>query len=90
MVPSGEGAAMRVRGRSSGGGDARRTVTAGSLPVVGTCAATAPLTQPPLPDSGGPQKRWGMVSSTGPTYPRTGRARYLDIKISEDEGGADG
>ena len=36
-------------------GVASRTVTAGRSGVVGTCSATAPLTQPPLPDSGGPQ-----------------------------------
>ena len=58
-----------LRGRSRGGGAARRTVTQGWAEVVGTWVARVPLTQPPLPDSGGPQKRWGMVISTEPTYP---------------------
>ena len=54
MRPS-AGSASSAIGRSSGGGLASRTVTAGRAVVVGTCAATVPQTQPPLPDSGGPQ-----------------------------------
>ena len=72
----------RRAGGRAGAGEARRTVTAGRRAVVGTCAATVPLTQPPLPDSGGPQKRWGMVISTAPTYPRGCPTGYLDVEIN--------
>ena len=64
-------------GRSSGGGEARRTLTAGQSVVVGTCSARAPLTQPPLPDSGGPQKRRGMVELHVAQPTHGGRAEVI-------------